>query len=242
MRWLRVAFSAGLVVTLISASSAAAEAARRNASPGPEERRAFSVGIAVASSTPARPAAGMVAEADAIWRAYGIRVLLLPARAGEIAPPCDARLTLTFKSPQVRATGADGPSPIRLGSIWFDDGIPSRAIAIDADAIAARALEAASSGRPLDRWPPGLAALVTSRALGRVLAHEIGHYLLASPAHSPAGLMRPAFNGRQLADWDRRGFQLDTEWLPRLRARVARLASFPKEPLVATDQPAATPD
>jgi hypothetical protein len=239
MRWLRVAFSAGFAVTLVSASATAVEPAPRDASARPEERRAFSVGIAVARSTAARPAAGMVAEADAIWRAYGIRVVLLPLRATEIAP-CDVRITLTFKSAQGRATGADDPSPARLGSIWFDDGVPSRAIAIDADAIAARVLEAASSERPLDRWPPGLAALVTSRALGRVLAHEIGHYLLASPAHSPAGLMRPAFDGRQLAGWDRRGFQLDAQVLPRLRARVARLTSFPPEPLVATDQPAAT--
>jgi hypothetical protein len=239
MRWLRVALSAGFVVTFISTSRAAVEPALGEASARPEKRRSFSVGIAVASSTAARPAAGMVAEADAIWRAYGITVLLLPARAREIAP-CDIRLTLTFTSAQVRGTGADHPSPTRLGSIWFDEGMPSRAIVIDADAIAARVLEVASSERPLDKWPPGLAALVTSRALGRVLAHEIGHYLLASPAHSPAGLMRPAFDGRQLADWDRRGFQLDTQWLPRLRARVARLASFPQEPLVATDQPAAT--
>jgi hypothetical protein len=31
---------------------------------------------------------------------------------------------------------------------------------------------------------------LVGRALGRALAHEIGHYLLQTPAHSPVGLMR----------------------------------------------------
>jgi hypothetical protein len=83
------------------------------------------------------------------------------------------------------------------------------------------------------------------QAAGEVdLAHEPQvadlevHYLLAFPAHSRVGLMRASFDGRQLGSWDRRGFQLEASALPRLRARVARLVSFP-EPLVAADQPAA---
>jgi hypothetical protein len=38
------------------------------------------------------------------------------------------------------------------------------------------------------------------RALGRALAHELGHYLLARRAHSPTGLMREAFRPEDLAD------------------------------------------
>jgi hypothetical protein len=235
---LRVALTAGIVVMLISATPAALEPAARDASARPEEFRAFSVGIGVdgLESTAFRHAPAMVAEADAIWRAYGVRVVLLPARAREIAP-CDVRLTLQFESAQAAATGR--ANRMRLGSIWFHDGgIPSQTIAMDADAIATRVLEGEMSGRPLDKWPPALAALMTARALGRVLAHEIGHYLLAFPAHSRVGLMRASFDGRQLGGWDRREFQLETSALPRLRARVARLVSFP-EPLVAADQPAA---
>jgi hypothetical protein len=235
---LRVAFTAGIVVMLISARPAALEAAVRDESARAEEFRAFSVGIGVdgPESTALRHAPEMVAEADTIWRAYGVRVVLLPARAREIAR-CAVRLTLQFDSARAPATGRVNRT--RLGSIWFhDDGIPSQTITMDVDAISARVLEGGVNGRPLDNWPPALAALMTGRALGRVLAHEIGHYLLAFPAHSRAGLMRASFDGRQLAGWDRRGFQLDASVLPRLRARVARLASFP-EPLVAADQPSA---
>jgi hypothetical protein len=238
MQLLRVTFTAGIVVILMSARPAALEAAVRDASARPEEFHAFSVGIGVdgPESTALRHAPGMVAEADTIWRAYGVRVVLFPALAREMRP-CDVRLTLRFESAAVPSNGRADRT--RLGSIWFHDGgVPSQTITMDADAIAARVLEVGLSGRPVDNWPPALAALLTTRALGRVLAHEIGHYLLAFPAHSRVGLMRSAFDGRQLGGWDRRVFQLEASALPRLRARVARLASFP-EPLVAADQPAA---
>jgi hypothetical protein len=238
MWWLRVAFTAGIAVILTSARPAALEPAVRDSSARPEAFRAFSVGIGVdgPESTAWRHAPGMVAEADAIWRAYGVRVVLIPARAREIAP-CDVRLTLQFES--ARAPATRSANRARLGSIWFHDGgMPGRTITMDADAIAARVLEGEAGGRRLDTWPPALAALMTARALGRVLAHEMGHYLLAFPAHSRAGLMRTSFDGRELGGWDRRWFYLDASALPRLRARLARLASFP-EPLVAADQPAA---
>ena len=36
--------------------------------------------------------------------------------------------------------------------------------------------------------------------VGRALAHELGHYLLARRAHSPTGLMREAFRPEDLVD------------------------------------------
>jgi hypothetical protein len=237
MQMRHLAFTAGIAVILVSATPAAVEAAVRNGAAMPEEFRPFSVGIGVdgSGSTAMRHAPGMVAEADAIWRAYGVRVVLLPARARETMT-CDVRLTLQFESARAHATGE--ASATRLGAIWFHDGgTPSQAIAMDADAIAARVLEGERNGR-LDQWPPALAGLMTARALGRVLAHEIGHYLLAFPAHSRAGLMRASFDGRELGGWNRGGFQLEASALPRLRARVARLASFPEQ-AVAADHPAA---
>ena len=45
-----------------------------------------------------------------------------------------------------------------------------------------------------------------ARALGRVLAHEIGHVLLAAPYHDRAGLMRAAFRPDELAGPNRAAF------------------------------------
>jgi hypothetical protein len=238
MRLLHVAFTAGIAVLLVPATPAALEPIVTDGSAMPDGFRPFGVGIGVdgPESTSVRHTPGMITEADAIWRAYGVRVVLLPARARETAP-CDVRLTLRFESARAPALGSVGSA--RLGSIWFHDGgTPSQTIAIDADAIAARVLDRGMRARPLDTWPPPLAALMTARALGRVLAHELGHYLLAFPAHSRVGLMRASFDGRELAGWDRGAFRLEASALPRLRARVARLASFP-EPLEAADHPPA---
>jgi hypothetical protein len=37
-----------------------------------------------------------------------------------------------------------------------------------------------------------------SRVLGHVMAHEIGHLLLGTNAHSPVGIMRPQWQGQEL--------------------------------------------
>ena len=47
---------------------------------------------------------------------------------------------------------------------------------------------------------PGMVERLLPRALGRALAHELGHYLLARRDHSRAGLMREAFRPEDLAD------------------------------------------
>jgi hypothetical protein len=47
--------------------------------------------------------------------------------------------------------------------------------------------------------------------LGRAVAHEIGHYLLQSNAHSPYGLMRGSIDAREFADLRTGSFRLDRE-------------------------------
>jgi hypothetical protein len=47
--------------------------------------------------------------------------------------------------------------------------------------------------------------------LGRAVAHEIGHYLLQSNAHSPYGLMRASIDAREFADLRTGAFRLDRE-------------------------------
>jgi hypothetical protein len=40
--------------------------------------------------------------------------------------------------------------------------------------------------------------LEAARIMGRVAAHEMGHYLLADARHQPEGLMRARFDGADL--------------------------------------------
>src|SRR5262249_21014555 len=46
--------------------------------------------------------------------------------------------------------------------------------------------------------PSALNDALVERALGRALAHEIGHYLLGTGNHAPHGLMRPYFSPQEL--------------------------------------------
>jgi hypothetical protein len=62
-----------------------------------------------------------------------------------------------------------------------------------------------------------------SRALGRALAHEIGHYVLASRAHTPHGLMKARHLAGELFGPSRRVFEITEtqrcEAMSRLRDR-----------------------
>jgi len=59
-----------------------------------------------------------------------------------------------------------------------------------------------------------------ARALGRVLAHEIGHVLLAAPNHDGAGLMRAAFRANELAAPEGAPFRLSCDGAGRLKSRI----------------------
>jgi hypothetical protein len=59
-----------------------------------------------------------------------------------------------------------------------------------------------------------------ARALGRVLAHEIGHVLLAVPNHDGAGLMRAAFRPNELAATEGAPFRLSCDGVGRLKSRI----------------------
>jgi hypothetical protein len=53
--------------------------------------------------------------------------------------------------------------------------------------------------------------------IGRVLAHEIGHWLLRTRSHSSGGLMRAVHTTNELADFGRAGFVLVPADVVRLR-------------------------
>jgi hypothetical protein len=55
-------------------------------------------------------------------------------------------------------------------------------------------------GFPLANLPQSLNELVLARALGRALAHEVGHYLLGTGQHRSYGLMRAQFTPQELLE------------------------------------------
>jgi hypothetical protein len=57
--------------------------------------------------------------------------------------------------------------------------------------------------------------------LGHVVAHEIGHLLLGTNSHSDAGIMRPQWNGRDLANAGKGELHFTQAQGQTMRARVA---------------------
>ena len=221
---MRVFHRAECIVLVVVAGLPSAGASERHDS----EPLRIGIALDMAASEIAQDAAGVIAEADAVLRRHGLTVVdvsreitrvdvclevLVMSRSGRVDP---------WRTGYIAHSGHGG-----LGAIVFDNsGRPSDAIVLNADAIADTIKRAPGGLCDFDACPPALLKVVMTRALGRVLAHEIGHFALALPSHARSGLMRPAFSGRELARLDRHAFALSAELLPRLRDRLVRLRSM----------------
>ena len=69
---------------------------------------------------------------------------------------------------------------------------------------------------------PDIDDTLFANALGRVLAHELGHLLLRLNGHRDRGLMRPAFSHRSLTARGRHAFRLSGEDLEEIRETLGR--------------------
>ena len=218
-----------LVVPAVVAVAILTDAPSGQAAP-PAAGPSAAVRVRVALVPPVPPSGqqlrAMTQETDAIWRPYGVTLVWLTEGTGESSAGSAALLRVHFVHGARPTSRIARSSSSSLGAIQFLDGVvPDDTIMLSTDEIAATVMSTQVSGHDLPNWPPALIEAVTGRATGRVLAHELGHYLLALRTHSQKGLMRPAFAGRELVDWDRRTFSLDTVALQRLRARTAELTA-----------------
>jgi hypothetical protein len=69
--------------------------------------------------------------------------------------------------------------------------------------------------------------MLLARAMGRALAHELGHYLLASKVHTERGLMKATLTATELFSTDSERLRIE----PAQRRTIA--ARLRGEPLVA---------
>jgi hypothetical protein len=183
----------------------------------------------VVSATPAISNAivtGALNEATAIWRVagftFGWRVSNGPSGASE---PSTVHVVLDDER------GRDVQQDPALGWIIFDpSGVPEALVHLSHQNVT-QMVDAIDAYR---NRPTGYKELLVARALGRALAHELGHFLMASKNHSPSGLMK----GRRLADElfspMRTGFQLnDAE----RRLALHGLALIAAQPHTPTEEP-----
>ena len=72
------------------------------------------------------------------------------------------------------------------------------------------------SGRPYDALRQQFI-----RILGRVVAHETGHYVLRSPGHAPSGLMRAVQTAAELGEMPTMRYRLSANDVRRLHHVLA---------------------
>ena len=154
-------------------------------------------------------------ETERIWRPYGVRITWSEYESRNEPFPVTA--LVGWRVEQSRVPNG----PLVLGRAFVEPNYPpTRPIRVSVDAM-----EQTLALRP-NAWT-SVAGHVhqeqMARALGRVLAHEIGHVLLAYRTHESTGLMRETFTPDQLAQADRSPFALTVNSMGRLRSRIERL-------------------
>jgi hypothetical protein len=166
------------------------------------------------SISPGRITDRLKAETAAIWKPYGVRIEWIETTPPELPANSvclDAKLERRFQ----KARRMEWP-PV-LGRVTVTPEAPNVApIRVSLDAT-----ESVLALRKTSR--PALTGIVLDRelalALGRVLAHEIGHVLLGAH-HDRAGLMRAIFRPEELGEPDRTPFRLTCDGLDRLWSRL----------------------
>ena len=162
-------------------------------------------------------AAELKDETDSLWKPYGIR---LEWTAADSTAATTGSLSLA--ATVVRSIDASHmPQGTALGRAFVDHGIVGTTQPIQ---LSFDATERALAIRPTTGVSTVRIARQRdmSRALGRVLAHEIGHVLLGAH-HDRAGLMRAVFRPFELADSRRTPFRLTRSSAGRLKHRIQML-------------------
>jgi hypothetical protein len=178
---------------------------------------------------PQRELRSLTQETSAIWEPHGVALRWITSPVERFLP--NAHHTVVVLGDDCPPAHARPPAGgrralLRLGAVVFLEGrvVPENTLVLSLDATRRLVEEARWGDQPVASWPPAVRAELVGRAFGRVLAHEIGHYLIAWRAHTPEGLMRKDFDAGSLIDPDRRDFELSPMLAPRLRARLAQLS------------------
>ena len=157
-----------------------------------------------------------VEEAARVWAPYRVDVIHRTVPPGESRAPESAVLSVRLAAvahPPRASSGA-------FGSIQFVSGRPEPLVFLHYDAIGRATAASVAFGLRHEQWPQALRDRVLGRIVGRVLAHEIGHFVLGSPRHASRGLMRPIQNIVELIAGTGELFGLTPEDLNLLRTAM----------------------
>jgi hypothetical protein len=155
----------------------------------------------------------LIGEAERIWGREQVN-LAWPAATGGVDRPSAPLRVLVIARPQA-ASVDDGRWPVAELVPHAED----RALAIASIAGAQRVVNEAARYAVLDF--PGMEDYRVGLVLGRAVAHEIGHFLLATGTHAEQGLMRASVGAVEFASMGFDTFRLDEDASRWIRQRLA---------------------
>lgn len=154
-------------------------------------------------------------ETSAIWAAAGLS--LTWTGAPDLPGPPDGRSIIVVirrdlsPDPSVTAVSATSKPRRPLGWLVFDDKNQSgHLIEVSYAATESLIRRAAHLDIPMRAMPTFAQHIMLGRGLGRVMAHEIGHWLMGR-GHVGVGLMKPRFGALDLVDF--RPPEIPKDWL-----------------------------
>jgi hypothetical protein len=155
-------------------------------------------------------------EADAVWRLAGFRFIW------ERNPA----MTTTSGLHVVIGGGASKTSGRQLPLAWIgfdDEGAPTSLIYVShANAVQFMQNSRETVGMT-DSMPLLQKETYLARAIGRALAHEIGHYLLASRQHAAKGLMTATHSAPEFFMAERSAFAINAVERRQMAARFTSI-------------------
>ena len=162
----------------------------------------------------------MMNEAAAIWAPYGLAFRWTDRAAPDRCQAVDSPVAVQVDNTPTRRSNARRPVTLGTTRVSLSRAGPVP-IRLDYAAVErlVGSLTADTLGRLVGRQR--LAPSDVGRALGRVLAHEVGHVLLGGSGHSRKGLMRASFIPSELVDVRRRSYTLSSAEVARLAERAA---------------------
>lgn len=143
-------------------------------------------------------------EARRIWETAGLHLIWTSSTEGINLNDRDTVVVVVrfalHPPPGGRPAESLAASRAALGWIVFgDDGRPGNLIEVSWEALTSVVMSGERLGKPVRELPKIAQVQLLGCGLGRVVAHEIGHWLMGR-GHTKAGLMRPSFGGRDVLD------------------------------------------
>lgn len=198
---LRAALQATLVVAIATVAAA-----------GPQEAYPVTVRVYDMAGLDAATTRTALTTSGSALRSASVAVQWEECSAGSLTVRCDAPLAGDYVVRIVRTADASGRAPHALGDALVDIATGSAVFAT----IYVQRVQRLSQSAGADE----------GELLGHAIAHELGHLLLASHAHSGQGLMRPVWRERELRRRSAGDWQFSAQDAAAIRARIeaARLS------------------